>query len=107
MIDLWISKKKYTKLLELWAKGINLDWEKLYTGKMPHRISLPTYPFAKEHYWASESKDQVKAYALFSQGESDVDFDDILCGRLLDEMMNDTLSVDEAASEILNICIRK
>lgn len=81
--------------------------EKLYTGKMPHRISLPTYPFAKEHYWTSESKDQVKAYALFSQGESDVDFDDILCGRLLDEMMNDTLSVDEAASEILNICIRK
>ncbi|MMZ58674.1 Polyketide synthase PksM [compost metagenome] len=107
MIDLWISKKKYTKLLELWAKGLNLDWKKLYTGKMPHRISLPTYPFAKEHYWTSESKDQVKAYALFSQGESDVDFDDILCGRLLDEMMNDTLSVDEAASEILNICIRK
>jgi polyketide synthase PksM len=107
LIEHWISKRKYTKLLELWAKGLNLDWEKVYTGKVPHRISLPTYPFAKEHYWTSDSKDQLKAHALLSQNESNVDFDDQLCGRLLDEMMNDAMSVDEAANEIFNIFIRK
>ncbi|TQS00534.1 SDR family NAD(P)-dependent oxidoreductase [Paenibacillus ottowii] len=107
LIEHWVSKRKYTKLLELWAKGLNLDWEKLYTGKVPRRISLPTYPFAKEHYWTSVSKDQLKAYALLPQNESNVDFDDQLCGRLLDEMMNDAMSVDEAANEIFNIFIRK
>jgi len=50
-IDAWISKRKYGKLLDLWVKGLDLDWTKLYDSSKPHRMSLPTYPFAKEHYW--------------------------------------------------------
>ena len=47
------------KILGLWLDGINVDWNKLYTKIKPHRISLPTYPFAKERYWV-DLKAEVK-----------------------------------------------
>ncbi|MBZ5509495.1 MAG: SDR family NAD(P)-dependent oxidoreductase, partial [Acidobacteriia bacterium] len=50
-IDKWIANKKVTKLLELWVKGLEVDWSKLHGEVKPQRISLPTYPFAKERYW--------------------------------------------------------
>ena len=39
------------KIAELWVKGLEPDWSKLYGETKPRRISLPTYPFAKERYW--------------------------------------------------------
>ena len=50
-IDRWIARKKFSKLLDLWVKGLDLDWNKLYGDNKPQRISLPTYPFARERYW--------------------------------------------------------
>jgi len=47
-IDSWISKGKYSKIIDLWVKGLVVDWSKLYGETKPQRISLPTYPFAKE-----------------------------------------------------------
>ncbi|SYX83884.1 SDR family NAD(P)-dependent oxidoreductase [Paenibacillus alvei] len=53
IIDKWIERGLYAKLLEYWAKGFYVDWEKLYAGSIdkPRRISLPAYPFANERYW--------------------------------------------------------
>jgi acyl transferase domain-containing protein/acyl carrier protein/NADP-dependent 3-hydroxy acid dehydrogenase YdfG len=51
IVDQSISEKKFAKLLELWVKGFEFDWNKLYRDNKPQRISLPTYPFAKERYW--------------------------------------------------------
>ncbi|HXH09318.1 MAG TPA: SDR family NAD(P)-dependent oxidoreductase [Alphaproteobacteria bacterium] len=54
----WVSKGEYSKLAEWWIRGGDLDWS-LLNGKgqaaarCPRRISLPTYPFAKERYWAT------------------------------------------------------
>ncbi|WP_219817142.1 SDR family NAD(P)-dependent oxidoreductase [Brevibacillus laterosporus] len=50
-INAWIDKRKYDKLLDLWVKGLVVDWDKLYIGARPRRISLPTYPFERERYW--------------------------------------------------------
>ncbi|NOU16649.1 MAG: SDR family NAD(P)-dependent oxidoreductase [Bacteroidales bacterium] len=54
-IDKWIVRKKYSKLLELWVKGLKLDWNKFYPETSeeirPRLISLPTYPFARDSYW--------------------------------------------------------
>ncbi|WP_316205884.1 polyketide synthase dehydratase domain-containing protein, partial [Bradyrhizobium sp. SZCCHNS1012] len=47
----WVDRRKYGKLLDLWAKGLSFDWNTLYAGPRPKRISLPTYPFARERYW--------------------------------------------------------
>jgi polyketide synthase PksN len=53
-IDTWISKGEFVKLLDLWVKGLNCDWDKLYGSIKPRRISLPAYPFVKERYWVPE-----------------------------------------------------
>jgi len=59
MVDKWMLRKKYSKLLDLWSKGQEIDWQKLYGETKPRRISLPTYPFAKERYWVSETPSNV------------------------------------------------
>ncbi|HKP98201.1 MAG TPA: SDR family NAD(P)-dependent oxidoreductase [Fibrobacteria bacterium] len=47
----WIAQGKLEKLLGLWVKGLKLDWNRLYAGARPRRMSLPAYPFARERYW--------------------------------------------------------
>ncbi|HET8846629.1 MAG TPA: beta-ketoacyl synthase N-terminal-like domain-containing protein, partial [Ktedonobacteraceae bacterium] len=47
----WMQQEKYEKLLEAWVNGLSLNWSSFYTGRKPRRISLPTYPFARERYW--------------------------------------------------------
>lgn len=47
----WISGRKFNKLAELWVKGFDVEWNKLYGESKPRRMALPTYPFAKERYW--------------------------------------------------------
>ncbi|MCP5008276.1 MAG: type I polyketide synthase, partial [Planctomycetes bacterium] len=59
-IESWINKGKFSKILDLWVKGLVLDWSKLYGETKPKRISLPTYPFARERYWITEEKGIVK-----------------------------------------------
>jgi len=50
-IEAWVAKGKHGKLLDLWVKGLSFDWGRLYGEVKPRRISLPTYPFARERYW--------------------------------------------------------
>ena len=52
-----MRRGKYDQMLELWVKGLEVDWDRLYAepnpyGRSPCRISLPTYPFARDRYWA-------------------------------------------------------
>ncbi|AWX58468.1 SDR family NAD(P)-dependent oxidoreductase [Brevibacillus brevis] len=51
----WMRKGKFGKILGLWVKGLNIDWRLLYEDTVPHRMSLPTYPFAEERYWIPET----------------------------------------------------
>ncbi|MCP4274494.1 MAG: polyketide synthase, partial [Gammaproteobacteria bacterium] len=57
-IESWINKGKYSNILDLWVKGLVFDWNKFYGESKPKRISLPTYPFARERYWISEVQDK-------------------------------------------------
>ncbi|MCB0196352.1 MAG: SDR family NAD(P)-dependent oxidoreductase, partial [Anaerolineae bacterium] len=47
----WMSHGKLEKLAQLWVSGVEIEWNALYGVDKPRRISLPTYPFAKERYW--------------------------------------------------------
>ncbi len=58
-LDAWIAKGKYAKLLDLWVKGLALDWNKLYDDNKPHRTSLPTYPFIRDSYWFPDFERQL------------------------------------------------
>ncbi|MGP1684285.1 MAG: beta-ketoacyl synthase N-terminal-like domain-containing protein, partial [Giesbergeria sp.] len=52
-IENWISKGKLDKLAQLWVKGLAVRWQRLYGQACPRRLSLPTYPFARDRYWVS------------------------------------------------------
>ncbi|BBB92541.1 MAG TPA: non-ribosomal peptide synthetase [Methylomusa anaerophila] len=51
MIQALLTRKEYNRLMELWVKGFNIDWNLLYNNTKPQRMSLPTYPFAQVHCW--------------------------------------------------------
>ena len=48
-----MARGKLHKVAELWVKGLRVDWQRLYdpAEPRPRRVSLPPYPFAREHYW--------------------------------------------------------
>ncbi|SFS42465.1 PfaD family polyunsaturated fatty acid/polyketide biosynthesis protein [Marininema halotolerans] len=50
----WLREKKLTLIAQAWTEGLGIDWEMLYSDKNPRRISLPTYPFARERFWLAQ-----------------------------------------------------
>ncbi|WP_116811138.1 SDR family NAD(P)-dependent oxidoreductase [Steroidobacter cummioxidans] len=60
-VDKWMARRNLPKLLDGWVKGLELNWHKLYGAGAPRRISLPTYPFAKEKYWIETVGQVVKS----------------------------------------------
>ena len=49
-----IGEESLIELASVWTAGREVDWESLYPRNKPHRIDLPTYPFARERYWLSD-----------------------------------------------------
>ncbi|AVG17425.1 hypothetical protein CFN79_16995 [Chromobacterium vaccinii] len=47
----WMAQRELGRLAELWAKGVALDWSRLYPDGAPRKLGLPPYPFARERYW--------------------------------------------------------
>ncbi len=58
-LDGWAAAGAYGKLLDLWVKGVDFDWRRLYGEPAPRRISLPTYPFAEESYWVAADDPRI------------------------------------------------
>ena len=50
-----IQHEQLVNIAELWVLGVEIPWEILYEGYKPNRVSLPTYLFAGERYWISNS----------------------------------------------------
>jgi polyketide synthase PksN len=104
-IEAWVAKGKLSKLAELWVKGLSLDWQRLYGDAKPRRISLPTYPFARERYWveaAAETTQNSISLAPKANGKSNGKsngFDQMAYEELLDRVMNNTISVAGAVNE--------
>lgn len=57
----WIEGRKFEQILKLWVKGLSVNWDKLYSVTLPRRISLPSYPFARESYWIPASAQSLPA----------------------------------------------
>jgi acyl transferase domain-containing protein/acyl carrier protein len=68
IVEKWVAKKKFSKLLELWVNGLEVDWNKLYGEAAPQRITLPTYPFAKERYWIDTAPSAVMDGRVAAEG---------------------------------------
>ncbi|MCY7822955.1 amino acid adenylation domain-containing protein [Bacillus spizizenii] len=70
LIRKWMAKGKVNKLAEIWSKGAHMDWMQLYKGERPCRMSLPTYPFAKERYWPSQDDRKPSVQISANQTEA-------------------------------------
>ncbi|MCU1348316.1 MAG: hypothetical protein JWO56_1346, partial [Acidobacteria bacterium] len=46
-----VERKELSRLAELWVAGAKIEGRLLHTSGMPRRISVPTYPFARDRYW--------------------------------------------------------
>lgn len=46
-----IGQDRIDDVLKRWSQGHDVRWEALYNGRKPRRISLPSYPFARDRYW--------------------------------------------------------
>jgi len=90
-IDKWIARKKYSKLLDLWIKGLSFDWNRLYGDVKPRRISLPTYPFAKERYWID-----ALTFGQELNGHFDVDGKMKSIEDIIDKIGDDAMDTDQA-----------
>lgn len=55
----WIATLNYDRLVAAWVAGAEINWSKLHqaeAGKFKaRRISLPTYPFARDRHWIDTS----------------------------------------------------
>ena len=64
-IQKWLLRKKFDQLLNLWSKGLNIDWQLLYPTHKPNRVRVPTYPFVRDSYWFSSN--HIKLPPVISQ----------------------------------------
>ncbi|TQR33926.1 SDR family NAD(P)-dependent oxidoreductase [Brevibacillus brevis] len=71
-VETWMAKGKFAKLMNLWVKGVSFDWNKLYGEDKPRRVSLPTYPFAKERYWIDVQKPMATGGTGASSASGDI-----------------------------------
>ncbi|RSZ60418.1 SDR family NAD(P)-dependent oxidoreductase [Massilia atriviolacea] len=44
-----------------WVCGVDVDWARLYGTERMQRVSLPTYPFARERFWMAAGMAPVQA----------------------------------------------
>ena len=93
VIDRWIARKKLAKLAQSWARGLTVDWNKLYGEAAPRRISLPTYPFAKERYWIDEAPVR---HSVDSRFEFEVEGALKLIDDIMDQIFDDAMETDQA-----------
>ncbi|SFE51876.1 probable biosynthetic protein, Pnap_2097 family [Chitinophaga sp. CF118] len=60
IIKEWLNTKQLQNIAKYWCYGATFDWSLLYPDNIPDRISLPTYPFARERYWIPEMETREK-----------------------------------------------
>ena len=94
-IGRWITGQKFSTLLDWWTRGLTFDWNKLYPDVKPQRVSLPTYPFARERYWLSSTCVCRPAEA---GREEDVDLKPI--EDIITKLEDDVISPDQAVREL-------
>lgn len=75
LLRLLLAEHNLEKLALYWAKGGTIPWSAIHEDGPFRLISLPTYPFAREHYWVqtgiafeSGTKQRLQASAAPASG---------------------------------------
>lgn len=79
--------------LAFWLSGEDVEWPRLHGDRRPRRVSLPTYPFARERYWIGMQAD-VDDETASEIGEGSLEWiEDILT-----RVESDRIAHDEAVA---------
>jgi acyl transferase domain-containing protein len=63
LMRLAVQEREMEQLAQLWVCGAGIDWGLLYDEARPRKISLPSYPFARERYWIPACEKAAPAVA--------------------------------------------
>lgn len=84
-------EKLLSEIAELYSRGADVDWDMLYSGEKPRRVSLPVYQFDKYDCWlqvTAEAKElsnsnMYKRFLMMyaDSHEDDIDYEIRLTGR--------------------------
>ncbi len=64
LIEKWINSDKLSNIAALWVDGMAINWKLLYKNKLPKRLSLPVYPFAKNKCWVTFNSKSLNANSI-------------------------------------------
>ena len=48
-----LANRRLDRLAGFWTGGMDIDWSVLYPHQSRRRLSLPTYPFARQRHWVN------------------------------------------------------
>lgn len=67
-VDLnYLSKLTLEEVASLWVDGTKIPWTEFLASNDKRRIFLPTYPFARKHYWCDMKTEQTTQLTPSSQ----------------------------------------
>lgn len=79
-VEAVIQRGKLDKVAQLWVSGVEIDWSLLHHSGKPKRISLPTYPFAKQRYWLPDAtKEELPSAIVMDEPLQNQDDNPLLC----------------------------
>ncbi|QUJ69465.1 SDR family NAD(P)-dependent oxidoreductase (plasmid) [Photobacterium sp. GJ3] len=113
-----LGERHLLEVATLWLEGATVDWHKLYSAGVPEKIVLPGYPFNGREYWPGGNFEQDGSFTQarvleFIAAESrageatspEFAAEDSQLIRLLTELGNDELSVEDALSKLDTLVI--
>ncbi|MGA8165562.1 MAG: SDR family NAD(P)-dependent oxidoreductase [Waddliaceae bacterium] len=68
IVHQWLVQGKWEKIAGSWVRGWSIDWDILYDSNKPGRLSLPTYPFARERYWVNTQEGKISQTVKTERG---------------------------------------
>lgn len=60
-IDLTSDNHDFNDICKKWIHGAKVEWQRMPWDIVPQRVSLPTYPFAKNRCWFPENGEEVSS----------------------------------------------
>ncbi|WP_168188293.1 SDR family NAD(P)-dependent oxidoreductase [Hahella sp. CCB-MM4] len=116
---MFLGERQLLELATRWLEGAVMDWNKLYPADAPEKIALPGYPFNGKEYWPGKNFEQddpfteaslpeyIAAESRFAEEVSAPESvaEDSQLIRLLTELGNDELSLEDALSQLDTLVI--
>ncbi|MGH8259227.1 MAG: hypothetical protein ACREUG_06005, partial [Steroidobacteraceae bacterium] len=102
LLATWVAQGKHGRLLDLWVKGLSINWRTLLEKTRsalqarPRRLSLPTYPFARERHWVPATIDTSPQRVATPSHDKTAEREFLV--RLLGQLKSGTIGVDAASS---------